>query len=1479
MTNRQHMHQGLLLLLLILVSLLPTLGYTATTPNLTVTVIDGSKADVPIANSDVHVREILTDGSSVWRTVAKTNANGQVTFNLTGLGEGNRYALQAKNTQTGKIKQSAIIDKAGTFTFRVGNPLLNVTLTDALTKKALVDVSVTAYRQEAGKAIWIDNVKTNSTGLAVFDIDNLSATNPISLSAKVFNDFTASQTYTKSGNATFVIGDTRVKVVDGTKTTLPLLPNYPVQLREILTDGSTNWFANATTDSTGQLRLNLPPNRQFRLDAKSTFNNHYKNSPLLKAASQNTFTVGTPLLQVNVKDIASKAVLANAKVTAYRIKKDGTSAWHSEITTDAKGQATFDIPELSSGEKAQLFTSFYSGFRAASPIISKSGAVDFALGNVRIKVLDGTQTPAVPFANQKVTLAEKMADGKEVWRNEATTDDAGMLRLSLFELKDKHDYVLKAKSLFNQSWKTSQIIKQAGDYTFAVGSSPLPVTLKDVSTGKILADVQITAYRVVAGSKLEWITQQRTDASGRTSFDLPELSNGGTIRLQATAFNNFGAWSKDITNSAPFEFGVGSLQVKVKDGTQADGTLLPNLDVHIRENMADGTTTWFNKATTDAQGNLKIDLLGLDKGRKFFLQAMHPVTQRYKSSQTINKAGAYTFMVGTRLMAVTLYNAITSAPLADKDVTLQEIQAGNTTTWPYIWRSSAKTDAKGIAIIDSELLSQAGLNFVLSVTPYNTGRIMTAPFPAQTYSVDFPVGTTPVTLVDRDNGNAIMPNQRIDAYEISTDGKLTWLKNGTTDTNGQAIFDLETLRKGTRHVFKAYNPFANKQYPYSRIISNAGAVTFAVGRTDKGELDLKPPALEILAPSKASVGNIGFELSGKASDDKALDKVDISLMSGSLTSTQTATLDKTTGNWKLPVSSTALQTGQTLNVTAIAFDTTGNSTRVTRSYQVLADKDAPSITISSHHADETVLKTGFLLQGTVSDDTDISILQLSVTQDGGKVLVAPKNLTPTPAGNWAYALPNGILSQDSNITVTLIATDSSGKQSTSTLLLAVAGAHDENRQLLSRTTFGITDTLLQEVTQLGTTAFLEQQLNPATLDDSAFATSMANANPATLAEFQTATLQRMIGSRRQLQEVMTWFWDNHFNTDFRKTGNKLLYELAENDVFRANALGNFRNLLGASAKSPAMLYYLDSVKNVKANANENYAREILELHTVGVDGGYTQKEVDTLAEVFTGWQVQNDRFFFNAAQHNSVAKVFWGNAIPAGGVDEGERVLDILARHPATANYLCSKLVTYFVSDQPVNSLQARCADTFLAQTSAPDQIAQVLRVILTSPEFYATENINSKVKTPLEFVTASVRATHAQGTYADLPAAVKRMGMDLYQHGSPTGYSDTGDDWVSSAALQERVRFVNLLANARSGATYLNTTTLFSLQQAVTAESIASDLLNWTIGGYYAELEWQTALDVLNAEGAFNPNASNAEARIRETVGTVLSYPEFNYQ
>ncbi len=1447
-----------------------------------VTVVDGTKADLsPLANYNVQVNEILADNTIKGYSSAVTDAKGQLFLTLP---KDRKFRVEARSTFNNSIKTSEILTSGSKMTFKVGTPLLQVTLKDGITGKTIPNIKVMVNRVKAdGTASWRGETATDANGLVVFDLPELLEGDKAQLFATVYNtQRAASGLYSQPGNVTFTVGETLVSVVDGVKTPSPPLPNYTVQVRELLADGKTNWFATAVTDTAGELHLTLPEGKQFRLEATNTVNNNNKISAPLVRAGKNTFKIGTPLLQATLKDAQTTKPIANVKVTAYRIKTDGNYAWHSETTTDANGLISLDVPEMLNGEKVQLYAVPYNNFRAASPQYTQLGPVDFKVGNVRVKVLDGSKVPPVPMANQKVAVVEKKADGTESWGNDAVTDATGQLRLTLFELNDNREFILKSPSPFNQVWKNSQSIKTAGDYNFIVGTQLLPVTLKDASTGKALPNVQITAYKVLADGKLQWLTRQATDAAGQTRFDLPDLSAGGTIRLQASAFNDYSVWSSDITSPAPYEFKVGSVQVMVKDGTVPEGAggALTNIEVHVREVLADGSTVWINRGITDAQGLVKMDLPGVDKGRIYILQAQHPVTKAYKTSLPIKAIGPVTFMVGTPLLTVTLQNALTKALLPNTDITLYEIKAGDTSNWPYLWRTAGKTDANGQVKLDSEYLSQAGLNFLLGTTPYNAAGVLSPAFPAKTYAVTFKVGAVPVTLMDRDNKNALLTNVKIDAFEIAADGKLTWRKQGTTDAKGQVIFDLENLRSGNRHVLRAINPFATNKSFFSRILTSEGPVQFAIGRADLDTLDLTPPTVEVLSPSRTTISNYSFDLTGRAKDNTQLDRVEVKLVSGSLSSTQIATLDKATGSWTVKVSPSAVQVGKALTVTATAFDTTGNSSFATRGYQVISDTSAPVITVTSHKANETVLKTGFLLQGSVTDDTSVNGLTISVATSTGTVLVPTKAMTMTPAGDWAYALANGILTQDTNIVVTLTATDAFNKQGVVTLPLSVAGSHDESRQLLNRITFGVNAELLKQVGQQGTDGLLEQQLNPATIDDTAFNNRIAGIKPQTVVELQTWTLQHMIDSRRQLLEVMTWFWDNHFNTDVRKTGNKVAYELAENEAFRANALGNFRNLLHISAKSPAMVYYLDSVKNVKANSNENYARELLELHTVGVDGGYTQKEVEVLAEVFTGWQVQNDRFFFNAEQHNSSAKTFWGNAIPAGGVDEGERVLDILSRHPSTAKYICSKLITQFVSDQPVNSLQSRCVDTFLAQAAAPDQITQVLRVILTSPEFYNTSSINSKVKTPLEFVTATARALQSKGTYTDLPEFIRRMGMDLYQYPLPTGYSDTGDDWVSSAALQERVRFVNMLSVAKTGsATYVDNTSLFKDRGSVTAESIASDLLNWTIGGYYAELEWQTALGVLNAQGAFDPNASSADAQIRETIGTVLSYPEFNYQ
>ncbi|MBL8881179.1 MAG: DUF1800 domain-containing protein, partial [Phycisphaerales bacterium] len=246
------------------------------------------------------------------------------------------------------------------------------------------------------------------------------------------------------------------------------------------------------------------------------------------------------------------------------------------------------------------------------------------------------------------------------------------------------------------------------------------------------------------------------------------------------------------------------------------------------------------------------------------------------------------------------------------------------------------------------------------------------------------------------------------------------------------------------------------------------------------------------------------------------------------------------------------------------------------------------------------------------------------------------------------------------------------------------------------------------------------QLAPESLDDGELEQRRANW-PTDGTQVATRFVRNAAFSRRQLNEVMTWFWDNHFNTFYSSHGNSD-FEKRETEVFRNRALGNFRALIGESARSPAMLYSLDGRSNMKGSPNENYARELMELHSMGVTGGYTQRDIEEVARAFTGWTVKDGIFFFDATKHDISAKTLLGQTIAAGGgQSDGEKVLDIVAAHPSTARFICRKLVTLFVSDVPVESLVTRCAATFTAQQASPDQMKQVVSTILTSPEFLGT--------------------------------------------------------------------------------------------------------------------------------------------------------------
>jgi uncharacterized protein (DUF1800 family) len=311
-----------------------------------------------------------------------------------------------------------------------------------------------------------------------------------------------------------------------------------------------------------------------------------------------------------------------------------------------------------------------------------------------------------------------------------------------------------------------------------------------------------------------------------------------------------------------------------------------------------------------------------------------------------------------------------------------------------------------------------------------------------------------------------------------------------------------------------------------------------------------------------------------------------------------------------------------------------------------------------------------------------------------------------------------------------------------------------------------------------------------------------------------AKVLRAVYSTHQLEEVLDDFWFNHFNVFLDKGADHYLVTAYERETIRPRVLGKFRDLLEATAKSPAMLFYLDNWESVGPGApqprnarlarrglNENYGRELMELHTLGVNGSYTQKDVTEVARCFTGWTISQPQrggaFLFNPRLHDNGEKVVLGVRIPAGGgQSDGEEVLDILARHPATAHFISRKLAMRFVADDPPDSLVERMAETF---RKTGGDIRAVLETMLHSKEFWSEGAYRSKMKSPLEMVASAVRAANGDVDFAfPLVNQVAQLGEPLYRKIEPTGYSNASREWMNSAGLMARLNFALQLAGNR---------------------------------------------------------------------------------
>jgi uncharacterized protein (DUF1800 family) len=413
-----------------------------------------------------------------------------------------------------------------------------------------------------------------------------------------------------------------------------------------------------------------------------------------------------------------------------------------------------------------------------------------------------------------------------------------------------------------------------------------------------------------------------------------------------------------------------------------------------------------------------------------------------------------------------------------------------------------------------------------------------------------------------------------------------------------------------------------------------------------------------------------------------------------------------------------------------------------------------------------------------------------------------------------------------------------------------------------------------------------------------------------IAELQASRILRAVYSERQLQEVMVDFWTNHFNVFANKGADRWLLTSYDRDTIRPYAMAKFSQLLEATAKSPAMLFYLDNFQSVSPDAggagrfrpqqqqrqrrgiNENYARELMELHTLGVDGGYTQQDVQEVARCFTGWTIFQPRggaaavtavlprdgernarlgeamqrtagtFFFNMRAHDDGEKMVLGHKIPAGGgMKDGLMVLDILAHHPSTAKFIASKLVRHFVSDNPPPALVERVAATY---KKSDGDIREMLKTIFFSKEFNSTEAYRAKIKRPFELVVSAIRTLGAEtnggpGTHQ----WIARMGEPLYGFQTPNGYSDSAESWVNTGGLLERMNFGLALASNRVQGTKVNLTKTSGDQAKVMDEYLKTILAG--------DVSPATREALVKQMGQSDPAT--------KVVGLILGTPEFQRQ
>ena len=1346
---------------------------------------------------------------------------------------------------------------------------INISLQDFYSQAPFSDQKVYAYKVDSsGGYTYYASAVTDENGIASLNFDTESTDQYILKTKALGAIASVSDIISGRDNYVFRIGAVKVQLVNGNDPNTPALVNHKVHVQVEKELDKFAYYATGYSDENGRLRIDLPDissNKRYRFYAQAPVTGAKSYSEPINANGDYKYVVGNLPLRVTLTDSATQQVLGDTRVDVYRVENN-TAKWHARVTTNANGQALLDLaPVAHSGDgyfaKVKAFNTYFK-----SQPLPLHGEFTFELGTTRLFVKDGTNKSQPALAGKDVTFYRLDESGKKHWFGKVFSDDAGLVRVNLPDLNHGAQYIAKAKSEIANIYYELPLTK-AGEHEFVVGSIPLNVTLLDASSQSPLKNAEVKVFRLNEDGKRVYVTRANTDDNGQVLFDLAGLHQGEQFQLLAKIYNNAYSYSEVISNAEPYTFAVGKEVLTLRDGSQQGAPPLAATAVTIYKVIGD-KKQWMARITTDELGVIRTDLPNIGGDTPYLFSIKSQLNGKTKYSEPLVVGGSQTITLGNLPVTVTLVNALSQQVYADTKVTAYRLLDDGKKQWV----SGLVTDELGAVIFDLDGIG-TGQEFVFTANIFNTGnaysQVVSTPG-----NVDFQVGAIPITLLEHAS-QQVIPYKKISIYEIDQNQKLKWRGRGETSNLGEVVFDVEGLGQGRRFVLKAHNVFGQNKHYYGPVLTSKGQVTFTVKQGEGLSLDLTPPAIDILLPERDIANVAGFKVSGVATDNEGVNFVTLSIrgVEGEVMA-QLSTSNASESTWNADIPAQWLVENETIELVATVYDFALNKGQSTKSLLAVTDSALPEIIITSHSENDEVNALGFTIEGEVTDDLGVASISATLSDPTLGDTIVDRNVPFNVAtGQWAMAITNGKVTVDQLVTLTFTATDTSGKEKVLPITLNTIQIDQNPLTLVNRITFGLTPDLLVRVKRGDDV--LSEQLLETNLDDSALEALLAQRGVESLEALQAQQLYRMAFAEKQLREVMTWFWENHFNTNFRSHEN-VAFEHEENQQFRQHALGNFADLLLISAKSPAMLHYLNNQQNRVGRPNENYAREVLELHTLGVHGGYTANDIAELAKIFTGWQERNGVFSFNDAEHDFTDKTVMGRAYTGSGVEEGEQALRDLALHPETASYLCSKLVTYFVTDNNDLALQSQCAAEYLAQNG---EIVPILRVIFNSHQFAQAQVAREKVKTPVELFTAVVR-NFSNGFNAELGhEALNRLGQALFVYPVPTGYSEYAEDWINTNAILQRMQVSNNIVWQQGFGVQIDFKQILAVQGINTADAIVSFVTDIAYGGILSEVELNTFSDILNEGEAFDIDSSEADIKLKRLLASMIASPAYQMQ